>query len=142
MTPEQRLCGARTHVGGCRRNTASPVPLTLFPALAPKPRNWCYFCLQLGGLNGEMFVCFFKFQAMQEKHLELWRTLEIVFFTEQELPISFVTSRVLSLNSSSASSFLFIFLFFFVFSLTLLPLIVWRPGWFPGALQMLRMMYR
>lgn len=89
----------------------SPVPLTFIPSLAPKPRDWCYFSLELGDLNCGIF----KLPAMKEKHLELRRILEIVFPIEQELPVSRVTSSVFNLKSSLA--YFFFAIHFFSFSL-------------------------
>ena len=55
---------------------------------------------------------------MKEKHLELWRTLEIVFLMEQGLPTSIVSSRVFDLKSSLAYFLLCYPLFFYFFSLS------------------------
>ena len=52
---------------------------------------------------------------MKEKHLELWRTLEIVFLMEQGLPTSIVSSRVFDLKSSLAY-FFFAIHYFSIFS--------------------------
>lgn len=74
----------------------SPVPLSFILSQAPKPRDWCYFCLERGGLHCGIL----KFLEMKGKHFELWKTLEIVFPREHELPVSRVISRVFKLKRS------------------------------------------
>ena len=58
----------------------------------------------------------YKKFSRNEKHLELWRTLEIVFLMEQGPPSSIVTSRVFDLKSSLAY-FFFTIHYFSIFSL-------------------------
>lgn len=74
---------------------------------------------------------FLNFLEVKEKHLKLWRTLEILFPIKQKLPISLVIFRIFNLKSSSAYFFLCYPLFFYFFSLFLFYFIVQRPGQLP-----------